>query len=128
MTTRDVVERYFEYINSGNWDAWVALFSEKIVIDEAISGHMEGLAAVRQSAEGIRNGFERFENKVEELVVEGDRAMVVCRIDAVIKGGVPLVSAGANFYRVAGGKIAYMSSFHDSAPFMKAFAQVQQAK
>jgi ketosteroid isomerase-like protein len=128
MTTREVIEAYFECINSGKWDAWVELFSPAIVIDEAISGHMEGLDAVRQSAEGIRNGFERFENRVEELVVEGNRAMVVCRIDAVLRGGVPLVSTGANFYRVEGGKIVYMSSYHDSAPFMKAFAQAQQGK
>lgn len=35
--------------------------------------------------------------------------------------GSPLRSTGANFYQVRDGKIAYLSSFHDRAPFLKAF-------
>ena len=121
MTTRELVETYFAAINNQDWETWIALFAESIVIDEALSGHMEGLEAVRQSAVGIQQGFQRFTNSIDELVVEDDRAMVVCTIDATTGAGVPLRSTGANFYRVADGKIVYMSSFHDREPFMKAF-------
>jgi ketosteroid isomerase-like protein len=121
MNTRELVHAYFDLINGQNWDAWIALFAENIVIDEALSGHMEGLDAVRQSAAGIQQGFQRFTNTIDELVVEGDRAMVVCTIDATTGAGVGLRSTGANFYRIADGKIVYMSSFHDKEPFLKAF-------
>lgn len=121
MNTRELVHAYFDLINSQDWDAWIALFAENIVIDEALSGHMEGLDAVRQSAAGIQQGFQRFTNTIDELVVEGDRAMVVCTIDATTGAGVGLRSTGANFYRIADGKIVYMSSFHDKEPFLKAF-------
>jgi ketosteroid isomerase-like protein len=121
MNTRELVQAYFDMINSGDWDNWVALFADNIVIDEALSGHMEGMEAVRQSAAGIQQGFQRFTNSIDELVVEGDKAMVVCTIDATTGMGTHLRSTGANFYRVADGKIVYMSSFHDKEPFIKAF-------
>ena len=57
---------------------------------------------------------------------EGDKGMVVCRIDAVTAAGVPVSSTGANFYKVKNGKISYMSSFHDPAPFIKAFSEAQE--
>lgn len=121
MNTRELVQTYFDAINNQDWETWIALFAESIVIDEALSGHMEGLEAVRQSAVGIQQGFQRFTNSIDEFVVEDDRAMVVCTIDATTGAGASLRSTGANFYRVADGKIVYMSSFHDREPFMKAF-------
>lgn len=121
MSTREIVQRYFDTINQQDWATWIELFAKEIVIDEALSGHMEGLEAVKQSAAGIQQGFQRFTNTIDELVVEGDRAMVVCTIDATTAGGASLRSTGANFYRIADGKIIYMSSFHDREPFLKAF-------
>lgn len=121
MDTREVVQQYFEYVNSGQWDKWLELFHEDAVMDDALSPRMEGIAALRQSTEQMQLGFEHFSNNLEELVVEGDRAMVICRIVAKTRMGTDLESQGANFYRVRDGKIAYMASFHDSAPFVKAF-------
>lgn len=127
MNTRDVIETYFKSINSRDWDTWLSLFADDVVMDEALSGHLEGIEAMRASAAGIQQGFTKFENHVEEMVVEGNKGMVVCRIDALTASGVPVVSTGANFYRIRDGKISYMSSFHDPAPFMKAFGGGQEA-
>ena len=121
--TREVVEKYFAAINTRDWDTWLTLFDENVVVDEALSGHLEGLPAMKASADGIDQGFTKFENHIEELVVDGDRAMVVCRIEAVTAAGRSLESTGANFYRVnKDGKITYMSSFHDKEAFLKAFS------
>ena len=125
MTTREVVQKYFDCINTGDWETWVALFDDNLVMDEALSGHLEGLQAMKDSADGIQKGFQRFNNRIVEIVVEGNKAMVVCRIEAVTTTGVPLASTGANFYRVENGKIVYMSSYHDPAPFFKAFSGAQ---
>ena len=124
MNTRELIEKYFECINTQDWDTWLTLFDDKVVIDEALSGHMEGLESMRDSAQGIQEQFSKFENRIEEIVVEGNKGMVVCTIEAVTAGGVPIESTGANFYRIENGKIAYMSSFHDSVPFAKAFSQL----
>ena len=126
MTTKEIIEKYFACINSRDWETWMTLFDDNVVIDEAISGHMEGIQSVRESAEGIEKGFSMFRNSIEEIVVEGNKGMVVCRIEAVTAGGNSLESTGANFYRIENGKIVYMSSFHDTVPFMKAFSEAQQ--
>ncbi len=122
MDTRELIQKYFDCVNSGDWNTWLTLFDEHAVMEDALSPRMEGLEALRGSAAGIQQGFRSFKNHIVEMVVEGDRGMVVCRIDAVTAGGNPLESTGANFYRVANGKITYMASFHDREPFVKAFS------
>jgi ketosteroid isomerase-like protein len=121
VTTRGIIEKYFECVNRGDWETWLTLFDDNVVIDEAISGHLEGMQALRESTEGTARVFSKFRNYPEEIVVEGNKAMVVCRIDGITTGGVPLESKGANYYRIENGKIAYMASFHDRKPFIEAF-------
>ena len=123
LTTKEIIEKYFECINSRDWKTWVTLFDDNVVIDEAISGHMEGIQSVKESAEGIEKGFSTFKNHLEEIVVEGNKGMVVCRIEAVTVGGNSIDSTGANFYKIENGKIVYMASFHDRTPFVKAFSE-----
>ena len=121
MTTKEIIEKYFECINSGDWETWMTLFNDHVVMDEALSGRMEGIQAMRDSVDGIQQQFQKFENHIQEIVVEGDKAMVICRIEAVTTGGTPLESTGANYYKIENGKIVYMASFHDREPFIKAF-------
>ena len=94
---------------------------KNIFVDEAISGRGEGIQVIRDSADGIIDVFSKFENRIQEIVVEGNKAMVICRIEAVTAAGIPLESTGANYYQVENGKIIYMASFHDREPFVKAF-------
>lgn len=125
MTAREIIEKYFECINRRDWETWVTLFDDHVVVDEALSGHTEGIQAMKDSADGIEAQFSKFENHIQEIVVEGNKGMVVCRIEAITAGGVPLESTGANFYKIKDGKIVYMSTFHDPTPFMKAFSGTQ---
>ncbi len=94
-------------------------------MDEAISGHMEGIQAVRESAESIKNGFASFRNDIVEIVVEDNKGMVVCDLKAVLKNGATIESRGANFYRMKEDKIIYMSSFHDKTPFINALSEAK---
>lgn len=122
MNTREVVEDYFKYINSGDWSNWLTLFSEETIFDDAVSGRLQGLQAMQECADGMVREFDSFTNTVQEIVVEGEKCMVVCNIDAKTKSGKKLESPGANFYRVVDGKIIYMSSYHDPRPFFEAFS------
>ena len=126
MTTREVIEKYFECINSGDWETWVTLFDDCVVMDEALTGHLEGIQAMKGSADDIKKEFSKFENHIKEIVVEGNKGMVVCRIEAVTTGGASLESTGANYYQIEDGKIVYIASFHDKGPFIKAFSDSQQ--
>ncbi len=122
MTTKEIITKYFDCVNSEDWDTWYTLFADDIVFDDAVSGRLEGIEAMKKSVEGITQGFDRFKNFAEETVAEGNKGMAVCRIDAVTKSGKTLDSTGANFFRIENGKIAYMSSYHDREPFIKAFS------
>ena len=44
MTTADVIDRYYETANAGDWDAWCDLFTDDQVMDEQLAGHIEALA------------------------------------------------------------------------------------
>lgn len=125
MNTKEIIETYFSCINHQDWQTWLTLFDDQIVVDEALSGHMEGMQAMRDSVTGIQQLFSKFENHIQEIVVEGERGMVVCRIEAVTTGGAVIESVGANFYRIANEKITYMASFHDRTPFTQAFSSQQ---
>ena len=122
--TRRVVEEYFRCVNEPDWDGWLAVFDDSAVMDDALSPRIEGKDALRASAEAIKTGFRSFRNLPLEVVVEDDRAMVVCRIEAITAAGAAIESTGANFYRISRGRITYMSSYHDSRPFLAAFADV----
>lgn len=122
MNTREVVEDYFKYINDGDWANWLSLFSEETIFDDAVSGRLQGLKAMQECADGMVREFAFFTNTIQEIVVEGEKCMVVCNIKAKTKSGKELESPGANFYHVVDGKIVYMSSYHDPRPFHEAFS------
>jgi len=98
------------------------VFDDNAVVEDALSPRTKGKDALRESVAAIKTGFRSFRNLPLEVVVEDDRAIVVCRLEAVTAAGAAIESTGANFYQISGGRIIYMSSYHDSTPFLRAFA------
>ena len=41
MATEDVIDRYYVTANAGDWDAWCDLFTDDMVMDEQLAGHIE---------------------------------------------------------------------------------------
>jgi ketosteroid isomerase-like protein len=117
MDTRAVVEKYFETVNQGDWDTWLTLFDENVVMDEQLAGHLEGVAILRGAVGAMKKGYSRFQNNPVEIVVEGDTAMVAWHIEAANAAGVPINARGANLFKVQNGRIVYMGNFHDTVPF-----------
>jgi ketosteroid isomerase-like protein len=116
MNTKQIVESYFEFVNSGRWDDYLNLFADNIIMDEQLLGHIEGKEALTKGIEGLR-GNPDFRNYPKEIVVDGDKAMVCWNIQSPLPDGSKLDLKGANFYRIKDGKIAYFANFHDTAPF-----------
>jgi ketosteroid isomerase-like protein len=117
ITTREIVTNYFDAVNNGDWDTWLTLFDENVVMDEQLAGHLTGLDILRGAVDGLKKGYATFTNTPLEIVVEGEKAMVVWHIEATNASGVPIDAYGANFFKVSQGKITYMSNFHDTVPF-----------
>jgi ketosteroid isomerase-like protein len=117
MDTKSVIEKYYQSVNSGDWDTWLTLFHDRVVIDEQLAGHVEGIEILRGAIGTLKKGYSFFQNKPAHIVVNGDEACVVSRISAANAAGVPIEANVANYFRLQGGKIVYMANFHDTVPF-----------
>lgn len=117
MNTREIVNRYFESVNKGDWDTWLSLFDENIVMDEQLAGHVEGIDVLRGAVGALKKGYSKFQSHPLEAVIEGDRAMIIWHIKAANARGVPIDAKGVNFFKIRNGKIVYMANFHDTVPF-----------
>jgi ketosteroid isomerase-like protein len=117
LDTRALVNKYFESVNAGDWETWLSLFDDNVVMDEQLAGHVEGIDVLRGAVGALKKGYSRFKNYPIEVVVEGEKAMVVWRIEAANAKGVPINAKGVNFFRFSDGKITYMANFHDTVPF-----------
>jgi ketosteroid isomerase-like protein len=116
-TSKEVIERYYEHANAGNWDAWCDLFAEDMVMDEQLAGHIEGLSTLRPMMAGMGKAYSKFQNRPKHIIVEGEQGAVVSHISAANAAGVPIEADVMNYFRITDGKIAYMANFHDSRPF-----------
>ena len=117
MTTREIIQTYYDSVNRGDWDTWLTLFAENVVIDEQLAGHVEGAAVLRGAVGGLKKGYAKFFNRPQHIVINGDEACVVSEIDAANAAGVPIKARVANYFRIQNGRISYMANFHESRPF-----------
>jgi ketosteroid isomerase-like protein len=117
MDARDVVTRYYELANRGDWDDWTDLFADDQVMDEQLAGHIEGRDALRQMMKGFPAMYTSFQNVPRHFVVEGEQAAVVSHISATTPHGASIEVNVANYFRIVDGRIIYMANFHDTAPF-----------
>ena len=117
MPTKEIVNKYYETVNKGDWESWLTLFADNIVIDEQLAGHVEGIAVLRGAIDGMKRGYSKFLNQPKHIVVQGAEACVISHISAANASGVPIEANVANYFRLEGDKIVYMANFHDTVPF-----------
>ncbi|MCX5697906.1 MAG: nuclear transport factor 2 family protein, partial [Candidatus Omnitrophica bacterium] len=114
--TKEIANKYFEYVNKGEWDSWLGLFADDVIMDEQVLGRIKGKGALSKAIEGLR-GNPDFHNFPKEFVVEGDQAVVTCNVKTTLPGDKKIDIRVANYYKIKDGKIAYFANFHDTAPF-----------
>jgi ketosteroid isomerase-like protein len=117
MDTREVIDRYYETVNAGDWDTWLTLFADDVVVDEQLAGHLEGVGVLRGAVGAMKKGYSKFLMLPEHVVIEAEQAAVVWHCEAANATGVPIDVRGANYFRVEEGKIVYMANFHDKGAF-----------
>lgn len=117
MNTKEVINKYYEYLNVGDWNSWLTLFDEKVVLDEQLAGHSEGIENISVTAGSWAKGYSKFLMHPQNILVEGCEACVIWRCEAANASGVSIDANGVNFFRVMNDKIVYLSNFHDSRPF-----------
>lgn len=117
METREVISEYYKAVNAGDWDTWLTLFDDNMVMDEQLAGHIEGIDPLRDAIGGIKKGYSKFLMHPLHIVIEGDQACVIWHCTAANASGVPIEARGANYFQVNHGKITYLADFHDTVPF-----------
>lgn len=117
MDTREIVDKYFEAVNAGDWDTWLTLFDDNIVMDEQLAGHIEGIETLRGGIAGLKKGYSKFQNHPLKVLIQGNEASVIWHIEAANASGVPIDAKGTNYFQIENGKITYMANFHDTVPF-----------
>lgn len=123
MEPREILTKYYEYANAGDWDRWCDLFADDQVMDEQLAGHIEGLELLRSMMKGMGTMYRVFRNEPVHFIVdgavdsEGVKAAAVSHLTAVSTSGESIEARVMNFFRIADGKIAYMANYHDTVPF-----------
>ena len=87
------------------------------MIDEQLAGHVEGIGILRGAIAGMKAGYSSSRTCRSTSSSNGDEARVVSHISAANAAGEPIEAEVANYFRLEGGKIAYMANFHDTRPF-----------
>ncbi|MFJ8012369.1 nuclear transport factor 2 family protein [Streptomyces sp. NPDC096339] len=119
MEPREILTKYYQYANAGDWDRWCDLFADDQVMDEQLAGHIEGLEVLRSMMKGMGTMYRVFRNEPVHFIVDGggEKAAAVSHLTAVSASGEAIEAEVMNFFRIVDGKIAYMANFHDTAPF-----------
>jgi ketosteroid isomerase-like protein len=118
MNTKEVIDRYYQSVNAGDWNTWLTLFDDKVIVDEQLAGHVEGVGILRNAIGVMERGYSKFQNIPQHIVISGNEACVVSLISAANASGVPIEANVANYFRIdKNGKILYMANFHDTRPF-----------
>jgi ketosteroid isomerase-like protein len=115
VQTKDVVTRYFERANAGDWDGWCDLFATDTVLDEQLAGHIEGQQTLRDMMKTFSEMYPSFTNVPNLIIVDGDEAASFSHISAVTGAGAEVEIEVAIHFRLADGQIAYMANYHDTA-------------
>ena len=126
MKTKEVIEKYYEYANAGDWSKWCDLFADDMEMDEQIAGHIEKLSTLRPMMNGMGDAYAKFQNNPKVIIIDGDNAAVVSHISALASKhpDIPIEAEVMNHFIIKDGKISYMANFHDRVPF-KPFLDVE---
>jgi ketosteroid isomerase-like protein len=114
---RELMTTYYKSGTERDWSTWLSLLDDKIVVDEQLAGHLEGIESMRTLSNNLVKHYSKFEIKPTYMIVEGDEVCTAWVIDATTDTGVPIHAVGANFCRFQNNKIVYMQNFHDTVPF-----------
>lgn len=123
MSTKDIITKYYQLANSGDWKSWVDLFASEQVMDEQLAGHVEGKRTLRKMMADFPKMYKTFQNVPYYIVIEGEEAAVFSHINATTPAGESVDVDAANYFHVTDGQIIYMCNVHDTVPFKAVLAQ-----
>ena len=117
VLTREIIGQYYGFVNAGDWDGWLTLMDDGLVVDEQIDGHVEGKSNLLGIGDHFRKVYSKFLMHPQHIIVQGEQAAVIWQNESANAAGVPISAIGANYFQVKNGKVTYMRTIHDTVPF-----------
>jgi ketosteroid isomerase-like protein len=117
VLTREIIGQYYGFVNAGDWDGWLTIMDDGLVVDEQIDGHVEGKSNLLGIGDHFRKVYSKFLMHPQHIIVQGEQAAVIWQNESANATGVPISAIGCNYFQVKNGKITYMRTIHDTVPF-----------
>jgi ketosteroid isomerase-like protein len=117
VLAREVIGQYYQFVNAGDWDGWLTIMDDGLVVDEQIDGHVEGKSNLLGIGDHFRKVYSKFLMHPQHIIVQGEQAAVIWQNESANAAGVPISAIGCNYFQVKNGKITYMRTIHDTVPF-----------
>ena len=112
---KDLVQRYYEALWN-RWDIALAddLLTESVTFRGSLGVSVQGLAGFKEYVRTVRRAFPDFQNRIEELIAEGDRVVARLTYTGTHRGelfgigptGRRVSYVGVALFRVVDGRIA----------------------
>ena len=115
MSTRDVIQSYYDSLNKKN-DKWQELYSEDAIFSDASQTlNAKGKAAIIQSFIPFLKGVEAV--KIEQMIVEGEHACALVGYIYINPKGEKMSQDVAEVWEVKDGKLAKLTIYFDLTAF-----------
>jgi hypothetical protein len=115
MSTRDIIQEYFERLRTGG--DWAALLSEDVAFAN-LASPVKRVAGKAAFLEATRRFYGSVASLgVRDLVVEGERACALTKYRVAPPTRDEFESHVAEFFDVQNGRIAALSICFDTAPY-----------
>ena len=113
--TRGVIARFYAAYTGGDLDGMLAMMAEDAVVTFLGHGTFRGKPAIRPYMTWAATQFPQLDFRVRHTIVDGERAAVVWDETGVTRRGEPWEARGVDVYRIAGGEVAELTVYSDTA-------------
>lgn len=132
ITAREVVEKSYQAVNSGDWETYLSLYDRNVtsdianiernqVIEESTDSSLEkrreGFDAIKEAVRGIQEGYSSFQNHPTLMVAEDENVMAISHIEGVTTSGTKIDGRVAEYFQVRNGKITAFANWGNSEVF-----------
>jgi ketosteroid isomerase-like protein len=119
MKTKETIDRYFEALHKGGWEAYVGedfvfINSNLDKVARGKAAYLEGAGRFFKTTTGVR---------INRMVIDGDHVALIARYDLRSPKGATGVCDVAEFLTVKDGKLASSAIFFDTKAFAEFMAQ-----
>jgi len=117
MNTRETIQGYFNALEASR--GWESFLSEDMTFTSFTSPlkQVRGKEAYLEATKRFYSGI--LSVKVNDVLIDGDRACALTHYELRSPGGDPFTSDVAEIFTVADGTIVSLAIYFDTAPFPK---------